>query len=273
MGNGCACNREGKVSGPFLPSEDTEESEIQWKQGKVLSYGEYGTVYDCLDVRTGKIYAVKHLQSSSLILESDQLAQLKEHVKRLRALDHPHILKYVTVEPVPGGRGIYIIMENAPGGSLKFTRQLLEGLAFLHKEGFVHTDVKAANLLLTNKQGLKIGDLGRCVRPGEAPPGATGSPYWMAPELARGQACTWACDIWAVGCTVIEMLTGLPPWQQVEPSASSILRHLETVVEPPEFPPGISEECRALLSYCLRVDPSTRVKAKALLRMACVADV
>ena len=73
----------------------------------------------------------------------------------------------------------------------------------------------------------------------------------MAPELVRRTGHTYSVDIWSVGCVIIEMLTGSPPWSNVSRNVKAILDLISRTTEPPEFPAGISLECRSFLKACL----------------------
>ena len=96
-----------------------------------------------------------------------------------------------------------------------YIKQILHGLAFLHKSGVIHRDIKGANLLITKHGKVKLADFGVAVKIEETRKtiSAAGSPYWIAPEIIIGESePTTKCDIWSLGCTVIELLTGNPPY-------------------------------------------------------------
>ena len=135
-----------------------------------------------------------------------------------------------------------IFLEYVPGGSLRslldrfgtleeavvrlYSRQILLGLEYLHANGIAHRDVKAANVLVSNDGSVKLADFGASKRTRDAMPAANanatgghakGTPLWMAPEVIRAapRSQGWRkADVWSVGCTVIEMSTGKPPWSQ-----------------------------------------------------------
>jgi serine/threonine protein kinase len=90
-----------------------------------------------------------------------------------------------------------------------------------------------------------------------------GSPFWMAPEIIQMNRPTTACDIWSLGCTVIELLTGSPPYYEMPPLAA-----LYKVVkeERPPFPDSITPECESFLELCFQKDPAKRPSAAALLQ-------
>ncbi|KAF2314176.1 hypothetical protein GH714_023885 [Hevea brasiliensis] len=97
-----------------------------------------------------------------------------------------------------------------------YTRDILQGLEYLHTNGLAHCDIKSKNVLVS-KEGAKIADFG-CAKFVEKVGGAmsefSGTPAFMAPEVARGEEQGFPADLWALGCTIIEMATGNIPWTE-----------------------------------------------------------
>ena len=99
-----------------------------------------------------------------------------------------------------------------------YMSQVLHGLLYLHEQGVIHRDIKGANIL-TTKQGLvKLADFGVATRTTTFHESSVvGTPYWMAPEVIELSGATTASDIWSLGCTVIELLDGKPPYHKLQP--------------------------------------------------------
>jgi serine/threonine protein kinase len=106
-----------------------------------------------------------------------------------------------------------------------YTRQILEGLTYLHKRHIIHRDIKGANILITNTGVVKLSDFGcsKTLNGLSTPTGAAmdasfrrikGTIPFMAPEVIRQTGHGRKSDIWSVGCVVIEMATGSMPWAQ-----------------------------------------------------------
>src|SRR4051794_36490547 len=96
----------------------------------------------------------------------------------------------------------------------QYTREILEGVHYIHSNNIIHRDIKGANILLKNGV-CKLSDFGSAkLLDGEINRynSFKGTPNWMAPEVVKNAEYTKYSDIWGVGCTVLEMCTGLPPW-------------------------------------------------------------
>jgi len=128
-------------------------------------------------------------------------------------------------------------------------------------------------LVDTSGHHLRIADFGAAARmmskstvPGEFQGQLQGTIAFMAPEVLRGDSYGRSCDIWSLGCTIIEMATGKPPW-----GASDVSNHLALIFRiacatgPPEVPGSLSPAVRDLALRCLELDPSHRPSARDLL--------
>lgn len=134
-----------------------------------------------------------------------------------------------------------------------YMSQVLHGLLYLHEQGVIHRDIKGANIL-TTKQGLvKLADFGVATRTTTFHESSVvGTPYWMAPEVIELSGATTASDIWSLGCTVIELLDGKPPYHKLQPM-HALFRIVND--DHPPLPEGASPVSHAA---------SARIKATAL---------
>ena len=195
-----------------------------WVATQKIGRGAFGDVYSIL-MTNGKTEAVKVLAS----LSQEAIANYMNEFKIIRGLSHPNLIYYIDAER--NDNDLYIVMEYTPEGSLadliircvrlslsickQYTRDILSGLVYLHSNRLLHRDIKAANVLI--KGGVcKLADFG-CVKLIDSTVAAAstvvGTPRWMAPEIINGNATYGSeADIWSVGCTINEMLTGHPPW-------------------------------------------------------------
>ncbi|KAG4980044.1 hypothetical protein AAZX31_12G092900 [Glycine max] len=247
---------------------------MEWHRGHTIGQGSSATVSTA--TCCGGVLAVK---SSEL----PQSEPLKKEQKILSSLSSPYVVAYkgcdITME---NNKLLFnLFMEYMPFGTLAqatrrcdgrlqepaiacYTRQIVQGLEYLHSKGLVHCDIKGANILI-GENGAKIGDLG-CAKSAADSTGAIGgTPMFMAPEVARGEEQGCASDIWSLGCTVIEMVTGGAPWPNVE-DPFSVLYHIAYSSEVPEIPCFLSKEAKDFLGKCLRRNPQERWKASELLK-------
>ncbi|THH12926.1 hypothetical protein EW146_g7242 [Bondarzewia mesenterica] len=231
-----------------------------------------------LNWATGETVAVKEIQLSNI--PKGELGQIMSEIDLLKNLNHPNIVKYKGF--VKTREFLYIILEFCENGSLHnickrfgkfpenlvavYISQVLEGLVYLHDQGVIHRDIKGANILTTKDGAVKLADFGvaSSTAAGSASDDAVvGSPYWMAPEVIEQFGATTASDIWSVGCTVIELLEGRPPYHFLKPMPA-----LYRIVQDdcPPIPEGASPIVRDFLYHCFQKDCNLRVSAKKLLR-------
>jgi serine/threonine protein kinase len=121
-----------------------------------------------------------------------------------------------------------------------YMTQVLQGLQYLHDQGVIHRDIKGANILTTKDGTVKLADFGVSTSTLAGPDKeaqVVGTPYWMAPEIIQLSGATSASDIWSVGCTVIELLQGKPPYHNLAamPALFAIVND-----DHPPLPEGVS---------------------------------
>jgi serine/threonine protein kinase len=231
-----------------------------------LGAGGMGEVYKATDTRLGRAVAIKILPSA----DPDLIARFDREAKAVAALAHPHICSLYDVgsAPRPGdaardGAIRYLVMELLEGQTL--SERLKEGpiafdlsiaiaidiadaLAAAHRAGIVHRDLKPANVMLT-KSGAKLLDFGlakaRELGATGAPAGVTfatrealtcqgtilGTLHYMAPEQVEGKDADRRADIWALGCTMHEMVTGTRPF--TGPTPASVVASILTSAPAP----------------------------------------
>lgn len=257
-------------------------------RGRRIGEGSFGTVSLAMDKSNGQVFAVKSVNLNSSPLSSTKA--LENEIQILRSISSPYIISYLgddTTKESPTNMWRNLHLEYMPGGTVadlaagngpiaepevrSCTRCIARALHHLHSvAGVVHCDVKARNVLIGLNPGVaKLADFGSATRIscGRSMAGneqyTRGTPLWMAPEVVRGDRPTPASDIWSLGCTVIEMLTGAQPWRSSGPDA---LFRIGFGDEVPEFPDWLSKTGRDFLDKCLRRDSTERWTVEQLLQ-------
>ncbi|KAJ4913289.1 mitogen-activated protein kinase kinase kinase 16 [Raphanus sativus] len=249
--------------------------DITWTRGPIIGRGSTATVSIAVS-NSGEIFAVKSADfSSSAFLQNEKSI--------LSTLSSPHIVKYIGSDVTPDKDGLVynLLMEYVSGGSLhdlikksggklpepairSYTRQILRGLLYLHERGIVHCDLKSQNVLVEENGAVcKIADVG-CAKP-VSKSGFSGTPAFMAPEVARGEEQRFPADVWALGCTVIEMMAGSTPWPELNDVVAAMYK-IGFSGESPEIPEVISGKGKDFLMGCLENDPKQRWTVEELLK-------
>ncbi|CAN6622973.1 hypothetical protein TRVA0_009S01134 [Trichomonascus vanleenenianus] len=270
----------GVDPGSFTPSQRVKETVpplSNYALGDCLGRGAYATVYRALNLATGETVAVKQFNLSD-VAKSDTDTIMME-IDLLKNLNHPNIVKYHGF--VKSTDTLNIILEYCENGSLSnickkfgkfpenlvavYVYQVLQGLAFLHQQGTIHRDIKGANILTTKDGRVKLADFGVATSIGKNADGnsVAGTPNWMAPEIIELNGATTASDIWSVGCTILELLTGKPPYHNLRqmPALFAIVND-----DHPPIPEGLSHQVKDFLLQCFQKDPNLRVSARKLLK-------
>jgi serine/threonine protein kinase len=246
---------------------------------ELIGEGENGVVYRALQKSLERMVAVKIL-NNTYASDPEALRRFQNEARATAKLNHPNVvqgidvgtdkgLHYFAMELVDGGSARAVL--RAAGGQLDETRaldiaqQAAEGLRAAHAAGLIHRDLKPDNILMTTDGQAKLADLGISQSlapraPGRAEAEFWASPPYVAPEIIRGHAENKAAsDIYSLGATLFELLTGHPPFMADTPE--DILRkHLnDPVPDVLAFRPDVSVHTAGLIKRMLAKDPAARM--------------
>mgnify|MGYP003342276010 CR=1 FL=1 len=261
----------------------------RYKLGALIGTGGMADVYIAEDQRLHREVAVKVLRSD-LARDPAFVTRFKKEALSVAALNHPGIvavydsgeeetthgsMPYIVMEYVEGKTLREIIAEGAPipfERSLDIAASILNSLAYSHKAGIIHRDIKPGNIMITNSGDVKVMDFGIARAMDDL--GATltstwnvvGTAQYLSPEQAVGEPADLRSDIYSTGCLLFELLTGQPPFTGETP-VSIAFQHASNVAPlvrsiQPDLPEGIE----TVLAVALSKKPEDRYQsAQAML--------
>jgi serine/threonine-protein kinase len=220
-----------------------------------LGSGGFGTVYLAQDTWIDKKVAIKVPHRQGL-----DFGELLREPRLLASVSHPNIVSITTAEKQDNV--FFIVMEYVPGETLEnmiasqgplelnraldFACQICNAVDHAHRQGVIHRDLRPANVLVGENDILKVADFGTSRFLEIAAHGTTviGSPPYMAPEQFQGKA-VFASDLYSLGVTMYQMLTGDLPYDAPAPADLDRLLSGELVTPPrlrnPSIPKAISD--------------------------------
>ncbi|VAH66542.1 unnamed protein product [Triticum turgidum subsp. durum] len=247
--------------------------------GKIYGVGSYSKVVRARKKDTGNVYALK-IMDKKFITKENKISYVKMERIVLDQLDHPGVIRlFFTFQDT---YSLYMALESCEGGELFdqivrkgrlsedearfYAAEIVDILEYLHSVGLIHRDVKPENLLLTSDGHIKIADFGSVKPTVDTPikvlPNSTneractfvGTAAYVPPEVLNSAPATFGNDLWALGCTLFQMLSGSSPFKD----ASEWLIFQRIIARDLRFPEFFSDEARDLIDKLLDVDPTKR---------------
>ncbi|XP_063066479.1 mitogen-activated protein kinase kinase kinase 1 isoform X2 [Engraulis encrasicolus] len=263
----------------------------EWLKGQQIGLGAFSSCYQAQDVGTGTLMAVKQVTyvRNTSSEQEEVVEALREEIRMMGHLNHPNIIRMLGATCEKNNYNLFV--EWMAGGSvshllnkygafkeaviINYTEQLLRGLAYLHENQIIHRDIKGANLLIDSTgQRLRIADFGAAARLASKGTGAgefqgqlLGTIAFMAPEVLRGQQYGRSCDVWSVGCAIIEMSCAKPPWNAEKHSNHlALIFKIASATTAPTIPTHLSPGLRDVTLRCLELQPTDRPPSRELLK-------
>ncbi len=280
--------RNGEASGTTLESNegvpsDSEQATLKsskYDVERVLGRGGMGTVLQARHTRLGHRVAIKIL-AEGLRKHADLVTRFEREARAASALSSPHAVRVFDIDVTDDGAP-FMVMELLSGRDLaqivstsgaqpvktavRWIIEACDAIAEAHRLGIVHRDIKPANILLCDATGsIKVLDFGIAKRVASTEAAITanvaplGTPQYMSPEQVRcSRDVDPRTDIWSLGVTLYELLTGRPPYDSDIPQACIAAVVIDPIPDPRTFRPALSDDLVAVILRALEKDPDDR---------------
>ncbi|EGG19711.1 p21-activated protein kinase [Cavenderia fasciculata] len=244
-----------------------------------IGEGGAGEVFEAVNSRTNNTVAIKKMK-----LKAQNLKTVINEIGMMKNSTHPNIVQYIDSYIVADE--LWVAMELMRGGCLtevldqyrdiQLTEnqisfvcgEVLRGLEYIHKFNRIHRDIKSDNILIGSQGEIKLADFGYAAQLTQARQqrnSVVGTPYWMAPELIKGNNYDFKVDVWSLGIMTREMAEGEPPYLEFPPLRALFL--LTTQGVPPlRDAYKWSKEFNEFVNLCLEKDTEKRPTAAELLQ-------
>jgi tRNA A-37 threonylcarbamoyl transferase component Bud32 len=242
----------------------------------IIGYGAFSIVYKGEHTALSMPVVIKMMRHD-LALYPEFMNSFRNEAKTIASLNHEHIVKVYDFDE--RYRTLFIIMEYVQGNTLidmishlralpvklvvNFLDQICSALEYAHQRGIVHRDINPSNIIIQPNDQLKIFDFGLACPTGTEDFSNTGTAFYMAPEQIEGDPVDPRTDIYALGITVYEMVTGRRPFPEDDLKSLLDLHLSHDVPDPAEIVPDLPELLRDFIIKAGRCNPAERYQTVA----------
>ncbi|CDH53783.1 serine threonine protein kinase [Lichtheimia corymbifera JMRC:FSU:9682] len=261
---------------------DNVDPETVYGDFVLIAEGESGPMFAAKHIATGRLVAIKKIPKTA----TQKLSKIRNELTTMKMSRHPNVVEYigcymtedevwVVMECMDVSLAdiIAVNMENpddvvSEAHMARIARDMLRALCRIHRLHRIHRDIRSDNVLLSQRGEIKLSDFSHCAQLTKQQPkrnSIVGTPYWMAPEVIKGQEYDAKADIWSLGVLMMEMMQGDPPYVEYPPLRAVVLI-ASNGLPPLEEADRWSKELKDFLQLCTMTDPKDRPDAEELLK-------
>lgn len=239
----------------------------------VVGQGGWSVVYKGVHAKLNFPVAIK-MMKHNMAMDEDFLRKFRNEAAIIARLNHPNIVKVYDIEELY--RTVFIIMEYLEGYSLGYLLehmprpsfaqildillQICSGLEYAHKKGIIHQDIKPDNVLIQPDGQARIVDFGLATPPGSMEMDLPGTIFYVAPEQIHGNPVDERTDIYSLGITAYEMVTGKRPFPEDDIGKLMYYHMREDAPDPRVLVPDLPDELSNFIVRSTRKNPEERPK-------------
>lgn len=244
----------------------------------ILGEGGMATVYEATDVISKKTVAIKIIKED-VMSNPVNLSRFDREARAAASLNHPNIVRVINLGTHEGRP--YMANEFIKGQTLrqsldvktKYTPleacdimfQLCSAIIHAHSHAVIHRDIKPQNVYVTSDGTIKLGDFGIATFENSArltrSESIVGSVHYLAPEISQGQQASYQSDIYALGITFFELLTGRVPFDDETPVSVAIMHIKDKFPSPKKYIANTPKEIERIIMKSCKKDPTDRYKS------------